>query len=389
VPVQCDSMRAPVAVLLLTVAVIASTGSLHRHSADGASGAHAIATEQDPSGSVPPGSLPLAVGAALRWRHRQRRLQTHSSARITELRARFSTILGLLAAVIGLGTAGYMLIEHWDAFDSLYMTVITVASVGYGEVHPLSVAGRAFTIALIVFGLGTVAYGLTTITALWVEGNLLNLWENRRMERRIGQLQDHIVICGGGETGRNIARELMKTSTPFVIIDIDPKQEAALQKFGHDVLYVIGDATDDDMLRAARIETAHGLIAAMPSDKDNLFTLLTAREINPRLRLVSAANSDDARSKLLRAGADAVVSGKVIGALRMQEIPVGAAGAGRPLGSLRLQERVGVVVFALVSAKTRHHQFNPPPDTTLETGDVLIVCASRDQVVSARQIVEG
>lgn len=358
---------------------------------------------------------PKTAAARRRWRgsarHRARRPYRRRSV-VAELRARFTTILVLLAAVAGLGTAGYMVIERWNAFDALYMTVITVASVGFSEVHPLSTAGRAFTMALIVVGLGTVAYGLSTITALWVEGNLLHLWENRKMERRISALRDHIILCGGGKTGQHIAQELEKTRTPFVIIDVDPRQERALQKFGRDLLYIIGDATDGDVLRAARIETARGLIASLPSDKDNLFTLLTARELNPRLRLVSGVSSDDARSKLLRAGADAVVSGKAIGALRLasemlrphvvnfldamlrepgalrvQEIPVGTSGAGQVLSALKLQERVGIVIFALISGKALQHHFNPPPDTKLEAGDVLIACASLEQVEAARKLV--
>ena len=356
----------------------------------------------------------IAVGRR-RWRvgppDRPRRVELRRSVAV-ELGARFTTILVLLGAVVGLGTAGYMAIERWSWFDALYMTVITVASVGFNEVHPLSTAGRGFTMGLIVVGLGTVAYGLSTITALWVEGNLLHLWENRKMERRISQLNDHIILCGGGETGRHIAQELEKTFTPFVIIDADPQQERALQKFGRDLLYIIGDATDGDVLRAARIETARGLIASLPSDKDNLFTLLTARELNPRLRLVSGVNADDARSKLLRAGADAVVSGKAIGALRLasemirphvvsfldamlrepgalrvQEIRVGPAGAGQALGSLKLQERVGIVVFALISGKELRHHFNPAPETVLEAGDALIACATHEQCETVRKLV--
>jgi voltage-gated potassium channel len=331
---------------------------------------------------------------------------------VAELRGRLLTILVLLVLVIGIGTLGYVLIERWSAFDALYMTVITVASVGFGEVHPLSTTGRAFTMGLIVVGLGTVAYGLSAITAFWVEGNLLHLWENRKMERRINALRDHVVVCGGGETGRRIAHELLSTRTPFILIDSDPGQEMALQKLGREVAYIIGDATDADVLRAARVDAARGLIACMPSDKDNLFTLLTARELNPRARLISGVNADDARSKLLRAGADAVVSGKAIGALRLasemlrphvvsfldamirepgavrvQEIRVGPANAGQLLGALKLQERVGIIVFALRSTETGRHHFNPAPDTRLENGDVLITCASQEQLEQACKLV--
>ena len=129
---------------------------------------------------------------------------------------RLVLLVGLLAVLAGIGTTGYVLIEGWTPFEALYMTVITLGSVGFGEVHPLSTAGRAFTIGLIVSGLGVVAYGLSTITALWVEGDLSHHWEKRRMERRIADLRDHVVVCGGGETGRHIIRELIATRTEFV-----------------------------------------------------------------------------------------------------------------------------------------------------------------------------
>jgi voltage-gated potassium channel len=345
-----------------------------------------------------------------RVRPRAYRRGRYASPDLPSLRGRFATIVALLAAVTAGGTAGYVLIEGWSAFDALYMTVITVASVGYGETHPLSTAGRAFTMGLIVVGLGAAAYGLSTITAFWVEGNLSHLWEKRKMERRINELRDHIVVCGSGETGRHIARELAQARTAFVMVEVDPKQERALQKTGRDLLYIIGDATETDVLRAARIDTARGLIACTPSDKDNLFAILTAREINPRVRIVSLVAADESRSKLLRAGADAVVSSKSIGALRLasemlrptvvsvldamlrepgairvQEIAVGAAGAGRTLGSLGLQERVGIIVFALRSS-AKQHVFNPPPETSLEEGDVLIACATPQQIEEARRL---
>jgi len=326
-------------------------------------------------------------------------------------RERLLQIVILLVGVIAFGTLGYQLIEGWTPFDALYMTMITVASVGYMEVHPLSATGRAFTMVLIVVGLGTVAYGLGTITAFWVEGDLSHIWEKRLMERRIAALSGHVIVCGGGETGRAIARELLATRTPFVVIEIDPAQEAALHKLGADFLYMLGDATDPDVLRAAHVDTARGLITCMPSDKDNLFTMLTAREVNAQVRIVSRVGSEESRPKLLRAGADAVVSSKTIGALRLasemlrpqvvsvldamlrepsavrvEEVPVGAAVAGRALGALRLQERAGVIVFAMRAGASRQHVFNPPPDRTLEVGDVLIACADHDQLEAMRTI---
>ncbi|HTO12921.1 MAG TPA: NAD-binding protein [Candidatus Binatia bacterium] len=329
-------------------------------------------------------------------------------------RERLLQIVILLIGVIALGTLGYQLLEGWAPFDALYMTVITVSSVGFMEVHQLSPAGRAFTMVLIVIGLGTMAYGLGTITAFWVEGDLSHIWEKRLMERRIATLTGHVIVCGGGETGRAIARELMATRTPFVVIELDAAQEPNLRKIGPDFLYLLGDATDPDVLRTARVEAARGLIACMPSDKDNLFTMLTARELNGQVRIVTRVGSEDSRSKLLRAGADAVVSSKTIGALRLasemlrphvvsvldamlrepsavrvEEVPVGAAVAGRALGTLKLQERAGVIVFAMRAGTDRQHVFNPPLDRTLQAGDVLIACADHDQLETMRKIVSG
>ena len=231
------------------------------------------------------------------------------------------------------------------------------------------------------------------------------------MERRIASLRGHVIVCGGGETGRAIARELLATRTPFVVIEMDPGQEPALRKLGPDFLYILGDATDPGVMREAHVETARGLIACMPSDKDNLFTMLTARELNPQVRIVTRVGSEDSRSKLLRAGADAVVSSKTIGALRLasemlrphvvsvldamlrepsavrvEEVPVGAAVAGRTLGTLKLQERAGVIVFAMRAGTDRAHLFNPPPDRMLQVGDVLIACADHDQLEAMRKI---
>jgi len=326
-------------------------------------------------------------------------------------RERLLQIVILLVGVLALGTLGYQLLEGWTPFDALYMTVITVSSVGFMEVHQLSPTGRVFTMILIVIGLGTMAYGLGTITAFWVEGDLSHIWEKRLMERRIASLKAHVIVCGGGETGRAIARELLATRTPFVVIEMDAAQEAALRKLGPDFLYILGDATDPAVMREAHVESARGLIACMPSDKDNLFTMLTARELNGQVRIVTRVGSEDSRSKLLRAGADAVVSSKTIGALRLasemlrphvvsvldamlrepsavrvEEVPVGAAVAGRALGTLKLQERAGVIVFAMRAGTDRLHVFNPPADRLLQAGDVLIACADHDQLETMRRI---
>ncbi len=263
-------------------------------------------------------------------------------------RERLRQILVLLVGVIALGTIGYQLIERWGFFDSLYMTVVTVSSVSFDSVHPLTRTGRWFTIGLIVVGRAIVLYAIGALTAFWVEGDLSHLWEKRRMERQIAALRDHIIVCGGG----------------------------------------------------------------MPADKDNLFALMSAHELNPSIRIVSRAVAYDAGPKLLKAGAAAVVSVPTIGGLRLasamvrpnvvdlldamlrapgatrvEEVTVGRAAAGQTLGALKLQERTAVIVFALRDAATQRHVFNPPPERVLQAGDVLMGCADPEQVAALQRIV--
>ncbi|MBI1736862.1 MAG: potassium channel protein [Candidatus Rokubacteria bacterium] len=325
---------------------------------------------------------------------------------------RIAQIIALLAGVIAFGTAGFVTIERFSVFDSLYMTVITVASVGFGEVpRELSTAGRAFTMVLIVVGVGSMAYGLSAVTALWVEGDILNLREKRRMEARIAALNDHIVVAGGGQTGRHIAGELVKTRTPFIVIEQSVLEEEAIRKLGEGILYIIGDATSTEVLRSARVPAARGLITCMPSDKDNVFTLLSARELNPSMRTVTRLVADESRPALVRAGADAIVSIPTIGALRLasvmlrpivvsvldamlrepgdvrvEELATGSGVAGQTLAGLKLRDRIGIVVFAVRQADGRH-AFNPPSQYVIRDGDVLIACATPEQVGAARKVL--
>jgi voltage-gated potassium channel len=334
------------------------------------------------------------------------------SATYLMLQRRRTTVVAFLVSVIAGGTAGYVLIERWPLLDALYMTMITIGSVGFMEVHDLSPIGRVFTMVLIVFGLAAVGYAVSTVTAFIVEGELTDIIGRRRMERRIAELREHIVVCGAGETAKHIARELVQTRTPFVVVEVDPDRIHGLQRVA-DVLYVIGDATESEVLREARVPAARGLITAMPSDKDNLFVILTARELNPAIRIVSRVIAEESRTRMLKAGADSVVSNNLIGGLRMAsemlrphvvsfldamlrhagtvrvqevQIPSGPV-VGRSLGDLRIQERIGVAVFSMRAAANGAYHFNPSPTTRLAEGDVLIACADADQLERFRELV--
>ncbi len=328
--------------------------------------------------------------------------------------ARFREIAILLIIVHLIGVAGYVIIEDWSVFDAFYMTVITLGTIGYGETHPLSTGGRVFTIGLIFVGIGTFAYALSSVTAFWVEAHVFGLWRKRRMERRIAELRDHVIVCGGGNTAAHIADELLQTRTPFVIIERDAEQEDRIREMDEDVLYIIGDASDESTLRQARIDTARGLVACMSDDKDNLFTVFEARGLNPSLRIISRLTNDDARAKLIRAGANGIVPMQRIGALRIasevlrphvvsvldvmlrepglirvQEMEVGRGAADKTLAALGMAERAGVTVFAMRHAESLRHTFNPPPSLVLREGDVLIGCADPDQLQKAREVARN
>ena len=216
-------------------------------------------------------------------------------------------ITGLyLLALLVVGTAGYVLIEGWSLFDALYQTVITVTTIGFGEIHPLSRLGRTFTMLLILAGVGGAAYALSTSVQLAVEGQLGRFFGRQRMRRQIEAMQDHHIICGFGRVGREIARELHARGAPLVVIESDPAAVALLQRLGYP--HVNGNATDDEVLRAAGATRAAALLAASDHDTDNTYIVLSARALNPTLYIVARASEPQSEAKLLRAGANRVIS---------------------------------------------------------------------------------
>lgn len=212
----------------------------------------------------------------------------------------------MLCATLVIGVAGYMAIEGWSFMDSLYMVVTSVSAVGYGEINPLSTAGRVFTMLLIFVGLGSIYYLFGTGVGLIFDGHFNRRWERRLMERRIGHLSDHFIICGYGRVGQQVSQTLVRQRRPFVVVDIDPASVEAAP--GDAPLLVAGNATEDATLREAGIERACGLITAVATDADNVFVTLSARALRPDMPIVARANHEDVIPKLRRAGATQVVS---------------------------------------------------------------------------------
>lgn len=321
-----------------------------------------------------------------------------------------------IALLFVAGTVGYLVIGRGETslIDALYMTVITLTTVGYGEVVDLKAhpEGRIFTMALLLVGVGTFVYFVSNLTAFMVEGSLETVLWSRRMKRKINALSDHTVLCGGGHTGEAVLMDLVETERPFVLIERDPqrvKQLVALA--GHEFPVVIGDATEDDCLEQAGIANASGLVAAISNDKDNLIVTVSARLLNADLRIIARCIDKKVSDKLIKAGANAVVSPNLIGGMRMVselvrpaavsfldtmlrdkdrrlrveevEIQRGSPLDGRPLGALESTASRDVLIVATRRADGSWI-YNPEDDVILEVGMALVLIGSP----SGRRLVE-
>jgi len=324
-------------------------------------------------------------------------------AREFERRTLFALVM--LTAVLVVGTAGYMAIEGWGAWDAFYMTVISLTTVGYREVHPLSRGGEAFTAFILLAGVGTLFYTLTLVVARVVEGGLRDQWAERRRERMLDELTQHYIICGYGRIGRTVADEFRRQGVPFVVIDRDAERvHAALESGG---LAVAADASSEDVLRRVGIDRARGLIAAVSTDAENVYTVLSARLLRPDLFILARAESDDASAKLRRAGADRVLSPYQSGAMQMALtalrpavvdfvhlatssmhfelameqvlIEAGSPLAGQTLLGANMRQRFGAIVVGIQRASGKM-EFNPAPDTAMHAGDQLVVLGPPDRV---------
>ncbi len=301
------------------------------------------------------------------------------------------------------GTAGYMLIEGWPFLEALYMTAITVTTVGFGEVNPLSPTGRVFTLVLILFGVGSVVYILSELTEVLVEGKLRQVLGRRNLDRDIRALRSHYIICGHGRIGALVVGFLREQGVPLVVIDHSPAVTQRLEE--ERIPYILGEATEDENLLAAGIERAKGLVASASSDAANVYIVLTAKGLRPDLFVIARATEPGSERKLVRAGADKVVSPYFIGArriaqtvirpsvadfvdltfhgsglaLQMEELKVGPAAetAGRSLKDSGIRQQLDVIIMAVRKTDGRM-LFNPRADHLIEVGDTLIVLGPRE-----------
>ncbi len=314
-------------------------------------------------------------------------------------------VLGaLLLVVMAAGTAGFHFIEGWPWFDGFYMVVTTLTTIGYQEVHPLSHAGRVFNVFVILAGVSLLLLGVGALSQALLEFELQSFFGRRRMDRQIGRLEGHYIICGIGRVGRSVARELARKPVPFVVID---NAESKVQRYmAENWLVVTGDATQEQTLRQAQIERARGLIAATTTDATNLYIVLTARGLNPHLKIIARASEEGAEKHLLTAGADSVVSpysfaGQRIAQsllrphvvtfldtatthlgidLEIGEIQItgNSVFAGKTIESSRIRQDRGVIILAI--KRQQGMRFNPAPDERIESDDFLIAMGEPSQL---------
>jgi voltage-gated potassium channel len=328
---------------------------------------------------------------------------------------RLSSGLGValaLLAVIMAGTAGYVELEHWSWFDAFYMTITTITTIGGGEPAPMNVEGKWWTIAVVAVGFGVLTYTLLRLLTYTFEGSLGSVVGERRRRRRVGKMTEHFILCGFGRVGSEIAHIFTQEGIPFAIIDIraDSLDRAAAEGF----VTINGDAADTATLRAAGVERARGLLAAMDNDEANIYVTLSARVLNPNLFIIARANRRDAESKLRLAGASRIISPYQIGGRRMASlatrptavefvdtvlfannsqlvledftIPAGSSWEGRPISTLA-PDGSDVVILALKRAGTM--LFRPSPQMPLSIRDEIVAAGPQEGIRALDQRLHG
>jgi voltage-gated potassium channel len=323
-------------------------------------------------------------------------------------------------AIFLVGVVGFKIIggAKVSLLDSAYMTAITISTIGYGEVVDLSghPAGRVFNIIFIFLSLGTIAFAVSSITAFIVEGELKNLLGRRRMEKDIGKLKDHYIVCGSDETAQTIIQELQRTERDFVVIE--PSREK-LDKLASaaNLLYIQGDPAEDEVLLKAGLSRAKGILLSLPTDEANVFVTITARSLNPGVRIIAKGLDLKSHEKMKRAGADSVVSPAFIGGMRMvsdmvrpavvtfldkmlydkartlrvEEVTVGQGSplSGRTIAQAAIGEKTGALLVAVKRAEPADYEFNPAPGRTIREGDTLIVIGSPEMTDGLEKIIRS
>lgn len=321
-------------------------------------------------------------------------------------------ILYAFSLLLIIGTVGYMILSDVDIVDALYMTVITVSTVGFGEVGTTSNSSEIFSVIMIFLGVGIVGYAFTTLVAMFVEGKVSDLWKGSKMERKISALSDHYIICGSGELAEVIIKKFIDENLDFVVIT--DKREDLDDYSHHNILVVEGQSTEESVLLHAGIEKAKGLVATMETEVDNIVTVLTARNLNNKIYIISNAITKSGNEKLLKVGANKTLSAIEISGNRMASLMIkpniisfldvvtrvgdveldleevivkkGSYLENKTLIEAEIPRKTGLTVLAIKKIEDEKILFNPPIDYTFKIGDVLIILGREEQVDKLRNL---
>ncbi len=331
---------------------------------------------------------------------------------MSRLARRFLFLTSAIVVTLLIGTVGFTLIAGYPAFDAFYMTLTTMTTVGYGEIHPLNHAGRVFNSFLIVFGVSTIFIAIGAMTQTIIEQEFGEVLGERRKKRMIDKLKDHYIVCGFGRVGRGAAAELQHAKVPFVVVDVNPDRVEMAMTAG--MLAVAADSTRDETLRQLGIDHARGLVAALATDADNLFVLLSAKGLNPRIYVAARAAEESAEMKMRRAGADAVFAPYSITGHRLaqsllrphvvqfldfttqsigmdvsiEQVRVSETSevVSKTIKEMQLSRDLGVIVMA-IRKNDGKMLFNPPADTAVHGGDYLIVMGQMQKLRALENLV--
>ncbi len=317
-----------------------------------------------------------------------------------------------LAALLVVGSLGFVWLEGWNFFDALYMTVTTLTTVGYGEIHPLDRLGRIYNMVLILTGMGVLLYIVGGLARVLIEGEIRAALGKRKLIKHIKKLKGHFIICGFGRIGEIICQQLKERGLPLVVIETDPALIMRLEELGY--FFISGDATRDEILLEAGIERAKGLVAVVSTDADNVYVVLTARSLNPKLLIVARGEESGSEKKLLRAGADKVESPYRMGGQKMahtilhptvvtfmelamkegvdwsmEEVAVGQTSTllGVPLKDSGIRQKLDLILVAIKRADG-DMLFNPSHDTPILAGDTLIALGLRRNLDALEVLVQ-
>ena len=321
--------------------------------------------------------------------------------------------MAAVMVAIVLGAAGFYLIEGWSILDSLYVAVQTVTTDGYGDRTPATQPGRIFSTVFMLAAVGVVLYALTTTVHAIVQSELIATFGQRRISRKMSKLRDHFIICGAGRVGSHLVRGLLGSAETFIVIERDPQKVAELTDLG--VIVLVRDATLEDTLREAGVERARGLAACLPDDADNVYVVLTARDLNPKMHIVARAAEEEAEPKLIRAGANRVVAPTIIGGHRMAmaltkpavedflgsitanklelafeqlEVNAGSTLVGQKLSETNIRSQLDIVVVS-IRRSDGQRLFNPSGEAVIQSGDLLIAIGPAEALMKLATLTKG